>query len=850
MNVRLASRRTLFQVLAMILCSGSPALSTDTSEPRIVTWDLGTYYNGCAGTAKLDNGARFVTAGGDRVIRIHNSATGKVERTITAYADNGDGGDFWSITASPDGKQIIAGVNFGGVGEIIVDRLLHKDKATVGAAVFDRESGKLLRQLDGHRMPASRAFFTRDNRYLITASQEVLAWDQGTVAGNGEPKVVIPSLSKEVRESRLIWAAPAGNNTQSRILMSLIDNRQTINLLEIPTGRYLASTRLPSKAVNVETTEDRVAFALEQGGIFLVDADLRQVATLAPDTKFFDVSFSPDAQHILACVGEKPYGCFAGRRSAGYALDPSKVTIATKEPVRASFLSAQRVLLVSADGEMHIHDLASGKDEVDIIPRAPVYMGAGFSGSSVVLGSDTTECSRAVDLVTGGVSKCSSGQIIGAALPSTWKEYRLKRVSNSKGETVYAVAKGDTVSAVLDTVNEETDAGFLDSGLVASKYLDGVILITTLSGRNVASMQGHVGTVVSMRQRGDLLITTGSDHTIRFWDISPLRNSQLKPFRIRIENVLLASDAARAGLQAGWEIASVNGKGFASIADFRDMIAMPGTYTFQVAKKKGGHTDDVAFSKSRATLGIELAASGELDPTFHLIKIYPLASLIVTNDAEWALWSEKKDQQVNDTRPLRTACYAASSQAHNILSWRMNQGNGKESILVPFDRVKEYDAALPKQVAQYLRELASPSTADLKPARFERAGQELIDRKSELVWLRDARAIIGTPIGGMARSLQAVNAETPAGHDDWRYPTEAEARDFFAAIDGEKRRVGSFLEESRIDVLRRFGFLGSDLFKAIALQSPAGSAWSLKTNSPFVPGEKEYLDVLLVRRGE
>lgn len=836
----------------MLILLGSVTFSAgDASDTRVVTWDLGTYYgdeNVFVAAVRLADGDRFATVGGDRIIRVHNSATGKVERRITGYADLEDGGEIWSMTASPDGRNIVVGTNFEGLTGIIANRMLRKEGTEVGGAVFDRDSGRLVRLLDGHRMPASAVFYTKDGRYLITASQELLAWDRGALSGTGKAEVLVPSLSREIWESRLIRAFPVGNRKQARVLMSLQDNMQTINMLEVPTGRYLGSVRLPDKAVSVESTEDRVAFALERGGVWLFDGDLKKLTELTPGRRFSGLAFSADGERLLACQSTAPFGCFLGVRAQGYLLDFGRPAIATDQQVRVSFLTGEKVLLAARDGEIRVCSLAGVKDDLRLAPRAPVYRSADLSGSSILLGATGDRgCDRALDLTTGVVAGCAPGQSMGAELPRSWRDYRLSRVPDGAGKTVCAVTKGESVSALLESTQVGDAAGFLDSGLVAAADSEGAINIATPSGSEVAQLSGHRGRVLSIRQRGDLIITTGSDHTIRFWDISPLRNLPLKPLRILVKSVSRGSDADRGGLEPFSEIVSVNGRGLGSVADFRTMIEKPGEYLFQVLG--GGinrRTREVQIKKSGATLGIEPVAIGEFE-NMHRFAINPLAAMIVAADGSWVLWSEKGTRLGANGGQQRLARYAASAGGHDMLWWRVNQGEGKEAKLVPFDRDTEYQSSLTGVLADDLRRLAG-AAAGRGSDGFKADGWEISDEAGGVVWLRDARAIIGTTTADVGVSLEALNKKAPAGHRDWRYPTEAELKGFLSRVDGLKLRKGSFLEENRLDVLCRLGFLGiNELFKSVALQGSSVYAWSLGSDTGFTPGRSEYLDVLLVR---
>lgn len=668
--------------------------TAQATEPRLVSWDIGTFHGEASSIAILDQGERFATVGSDRVIRIYNSTTGEVEMNIVGYADMGDGGAMHSLAASPDSKQLAVGVNFGGITDVILDRVMKKGSGN-GGANFDRESGKLLNLLGGHTLPAYHVFYTNDGKYLITASQELLAWDTAALSGKGKPVEMIPSTSSRVGEVRLLWAAPAGSSGQSRILFARADNIRTLTLFEVPSRTYIASVKLPDTPVTAVARGDRIAITLQSGGVLLFDGELKQLAALAPDVRFKDIDLSGDAQRLIACAAAPPYGCMIGEREHGFALATDKPGIATERPFNPLFLNNKRLLLWAGDGELRLHQLPSGNEERRIMPRVPQVSGADLVGGSLLLSDGEKNSCRSFNIAGGTTAPCAAGEKITPELPRSWKGYEIRKVKSDEGKQEYAVAKGAFESSTLQGGDSDVPVGFLDNGLVAgASSFEGFIDIRTMSGSRIAEMIGHEGKITSIRQRGDLLITTATDRTVRLWDVSPLRGLPPDPLQIKVTGVQPGSVADKAGFRKGSSILAVNGRPFRTVADFRELVNEAGHFTLTV--KDSTYSEKIStirLEKPVGILGVGIEAAGEIDFLSHL---RPFASLLVTGDGNWALWSEHKlpEKSIHD-EPATLVRYAASAKGHDLLRWRINQGKEQEARLVPFERSSEYDATLP-----------------------------------------------------------------------------------------------------------------------------------------------------------
>ena len=113
------------------------------------------------------DGRRALTAGEDRIIRLWDLATGQLVRELKGHKE-------WvfSVAFSPDGR--LAYSTSGGPD-------LWKDGSDSAVRVWDLESGKELRKLEGHKGRVFGVDVSPDGRQVLTGGDTtVILWDAST----------------------------------------------------------------------------------------------------------------------------------------------------------------------------------------------------------------------------------------------------------------------------------------------------------------------------------------------------------------------------------------------------------------------------------------------------------------------------------------------------------------------------------------------------------------------------------------------------------------------------------------------------------------------------------------------
>jgi WD40 repeat protein len=144
-------------LMLALLASGVAAVAGDAGlyDQPVLTLDLGMHIAPIRRVDVSATGAYAVTGSHDKTVRLWDAQTGRLLRTIRLPQGPGYVGQVFAVAISPDGALVAAGGYTGAV-----------DQPRQSIYLFDRDTGALLRRLDGLPNLILHLAFSPTGRYL------------------------------------------------------------------------------------------------------------------------------------------------------------------------------------------------------------------------------------------------------------------------------------------------------------------------------------------------------------------------------------------------------------------------------------------------------------------------------------------------------------------------------------------------------------------------------------------------------------------------------------------------------------------------------------------------------------
>jgi WD40 repeat protein/serine/threonine protein kinase len=282
----------------------------------------------------------LATGGADKVVRLWDLASGRLERVLRGHTD-------WilSLAFSPDGSLLAVG---GGEG-------LVKGKPTSAELrVWDVRTGAMLRSLRGHSAAVRSVAFSPDGKVLASGARDhtICLWDPSTGARLG-------MLAGHTSWVRSLAFSSDGKRLVSGGGYSVLNDAGEVKVWEVPGGRELLSFTGHNQGVR--------GVAINPGGDLIVSAGAE--GGFPAEVKVWDAH---TARELKALVGHTQV-----------------VTGVTFSP------DGKRVATSSFDGTVKLWDLATGQDVYTLAAattsRRAILMGLAFSPDGRYLASGLSD---------------------------------------------------------------------------------------------------------------------------------------------------------------------------------------------------------------------------------------------------------------------------------------------------------------------------------------------------------------------------------------------------------------------------------------------------------------------------
>jgi WD40 repeat protein len=461
--------------------------------------------------AVSSDGARLVSGGADKTMKLWDIATGRLLRTF-------EGHQGWvnSVAFSPDGSRILSGSG-------LQDHTLR---------LWDAASGKLIRSWKAHSRGLGSVAFSPDGALLLSAGEKselnreddsgaLSLWDaaSGQLIRVFEHSGRVTSAAFSLDGTRIISSGDAGLIGR--------DTKTTLKLWDTATGRLIRTFEGHSDALissaAFSPNANHVA-SVNQRELKLWDAATGQLIHTLQGNPGYSIAFSPDGTRLLS----------GGHRAQLWDVASGRLLITLAGPDRISPVKAVAFLpdgryLVTADDDLRLWDAASGQLVRTFAGQSAGIESVAFSPDGGRLLSAGRDNTLLWDAASGQLTRTFKGHKRWGACAAFSPDGT--RLLSSGGDDMkpalrlWDVGSGQLIRSFEGHQHGSNSVAFSPDGTrVLSGSLDGTIkLWEAESGQLVRNFEGHNSWVysVTFSPDGTRMLSGGQgDKAFKLWDIT------------------------------------------------------------------------------------------------------------------------------------------------------------------------------------------------------------------------------------------------------------------------------------------------------------------------------------------
>lgn len=615
-----------------------------TASPELVI-DAGGFL-GAVSSVAISPDSKLIAATGDKVVRIIDSESGEVLKTLRGDRLRTSYGNTNGVEFSPDGQYLLVGI--------------HDDGPLGSVRIYRTDNFDVIHQLlPGMNSACSHVRFSRDGRYLVTVDNngQIVVWDWSRrsiikrIPARDPGKPIIDSLHFATSEPYLLSVEHDGPH-----------------VYRLPDGAEMtANDYMPPKMIGwmYDILQNKVQWPFE--------------TVNSPRT--YEMLMDKNVW-LAAGVGKsggksKPWvSTWAARGQGAQQKNAPQVTYhGHRWEVFAVAISKNKDFVVSGDkfGEVHIWDASTGKNRHTISSQGRSIYEAAFTDNSQQIvfctSPDLTnwtfnsygKSDHVLDLADRTIRKLpptSSGKIEEAtsvnggtvrlqAPAAGQQSYHVVYQGNGR-EQKYRIPSGRIPSCY--TVLDSAKLGVAAPVLFADNL--GFLGMWDSSGDELRrAYRGHESMVTSISpaKNGKIYVTGSTDRTIRIWSL--LNHKATGIFDFKYENsavieVRPGTSSASAGVQIGDTIVSVDGN---SLDEVYEMML------YDRFEQKPGQVVPVVMKRGEREFSYQM----KLNEGFDYVE--PLLSVFIGDNNQWIIWSA-------------SGYYDCSPGADQLIGWHVNQG--------------------------------------------------------------------------------------------------------------------------------------------------------------------------------
>jgi len=460
---------------------------------------------------------KFITSSDDKSIRVWNR-DGKEERQILGQIGSGNQGKIYAIALSPDQKYLASGGYLAG-----------KDRSDWTAIrIYDYKSGKLIRLLKSHTNVINDLSFSPDSRYLISGSsdREAKIW---SVDENFSLSDTIKTHTNKVYAVKIIMK-------NSRYFAVTAGDDNHIRLYDMQKRREIKSDKRSYNLNYLAISPDHIATSGNGREISIYDYDLNLIKRVPTLSVPKGLDYSPNGKFLISGSGldvvDRPINIYSVKDD--YAL--YTIFKRHKSPARVvAFLDNSTAVTVGVDNHrIYIWDIDTGDISRSIVGAGAAVWSVGVKGDRIAwsnIKDDNHTLQKVIDMREFKVSDKIKDQNEFLRIPTAKGGYTLSHGAGGVygyGDAALSLKKDGKL--VVKITRESYDGvshksyGFYRDYIISGGD-DGYLDVYDFEGRHVASLVGHIGSILSLALDGDRLVSGSSDQTIKVWDLSQLKNS-------------------------------------------------------------------------------------------------------------------------------------------------------------------------------------------------------------------------------------------------------------------------------------------------------------------------------------
>ena len=714
---RLASDRQLNGAQA----APSTDSSDQSTEPKLVIQS--GHVNAVNGIAFSRDSKLIATAGGERTIKLWDTATGTQLGSLEGHQDA-----VFAVAFSPDGKTIASGSYDGSV------------------KLWDVARGNETRSMDAHASGVYAVAFSPDGKVIASAGAEdprsdephaIKFWDtaSGQLLGSVDRETEVRTVSfgpdgKAIvsdsygSSSLLIWDVETGKKTRElKGTLPEVDavalspdgkliaggsGAQRIELYDAVTGTLLRTLEAPMHEVKGGQCEGE--YGTETSLVIAFSPDSRSLLSGACDhtTTLWDavtgrqkfslqghsgavvsVAFSPDGKTIASGSLDQTvmlWDSGSGKELRSLASHISEVHTVALSP------DGKIIARGSADGKVKLWDSATRKPLLSLEGHVYRINGLAFTPNGRVLASGGADNKIILwNVLTGRLlRKMEAGPIHGASesaprltsIAFSPDGRLIASAGNHYSITIWNAATGREIRSLQANLNGGTSAvekvAFSPDGKVIAAIYENsnLVLWNVTSGKQSLSVETSGVTALAFSTNGKEIVTGNGDGTIKLWDAATGKEVRSSAGHSDWEGPL------NSGPDVFSLAFSPEGKTFVSAS--RDgTLKLWDTASGNLLRSFTGHRSEVR-SVTFSTNG-KVIVSGSLDGTMMLWSPNsdePLATLVTLDQADWVVVTPDNH-------------FDASPGAEKLMHFVVTSPEGQYKILPLAElRSRQYEAGL------------------------------------------------------------------------------------------------------------------------------------------------------------